>query len=170
MNNPTRPSLSKILRAILHVKNIDWATWKQIRSTRKGETIMILQAVSAIARQYGYRYVTIASYIQRDRTTVIHHIDNFNTRIQIYPDYKELYEKAMEILTYQHSHTMQAYLARCKTGALIIAQNLPERSGDYWFADCARIFDDQQAFPQITWEKEPVKVNITVTVEEYEGM
>lgn len=170
MNNPTRPSLSKILRAILRIQNVDWATWKQIRSSRKNDTVVILQAVSAIARQYGYRYVTIASYIQRDRTTVIHHVDNFNTRIQIYPDYKELYEKAMEILTYQHSHTESSYLARCKSGALLICPCLPERNGDFWFAEGARVFSDQEAFPQITWEKEPVKVNITVSIEEYEEM
>ena len=129
-----------------------------------------MQAVCTIASEYGYRHVTIASYLQRDRTTIIHNINTFRDRIGIYKDCKDLYDKIMEILTYQHSHTMQAYLARCKTGALIIAQNLPERSGDYWFADYARIFEDQEAFPQITWEKEPVKVNITVTIEEYEEM
>lgn len=170
MENSTRPSLSKILRATLHVQNIDWATWKEIRSTRKAEAITVMQAVSAIARQYGYRHVTIASYLQRDRTTIIHSIETFKNRHKIYQDYKDLYDKIMEILTYQHSHMRSAYLARCKSGALIICPDLPERTEGFWLSPGARIFEDQKAFPQITWEKEPVKINVTVTIEEYEEM
>lgn len=165
-----KPSLSKILRATLHVLNIDWDTWKQIRSTRKGEAVTVTQAVSYIAREYNYRHATIASYLQKDRTTIIHSIDTYKDRIKLYKAERDIYNRILEILQYKHSCVMTAYLARCKSGVLIQAPTLPERNGEFWLAEYARIFEDQEAFPQITWEKEPVKINITVTIAEYEEM
>ena len=60
------------------------------------------------------------------------------------------------------------YLARSKNGILIISPGVPERYCGYWVGERTKPYVHQDAFPFLTWESEPIKVKIQITIDHEE--
>lgn len=58
---------------------------------------------------------------------------------------------------------VRSWVARDENGDLYVYRNEPYRSGDCWFShgDCSAI--DSTRFRDVTWESEPLAVNISIT-------
>lgn len=165
-----RPSLEKILSVALKVFMMSEMDWEILKYTRAQSAVQIVQAVSLIAYENGYRVKTIGKFLERDRTTVLYSISKIKEQCSIYRDCCEAIQQIREILNYEHFHSFTGYLARNKTGLLTISPTPPERMAGFWIAEGTKPYNSQGSFPQITWECEPVKVKIKVTIESNEKM
>ena len=63
---------------------------------------------------------------------------------------------------------LDAYLARCRTGMLIVSTGKPSDMCGYWIAEDAKPFYPQSAFPVVTYETGPVRCKIKVTLDDHE--
>ena len=163
-----RPSLEKILSVALKVFKTSEAEWEIMRQRRAQGAVQITQAVSFIASENGYRVKTISKFLERDHGTVLYGIGKVKEQCFLYKESRDMVRQIRDILSYEYSHSSSGYLARSANGLLTISPTLPERMGGYWIAEGSKPYNNQDSFPQITWESEPVKVSVKVTIEENE--
>ena len=66
------------------------------------------------------------------------------------------------------SEPQDAWLARDKSGELIVHAEKPERGncGEEWDSNKGMITLDDTLFPSVTWENSPKKVKVTIELEE----
>lgn len=64
------------------------------------------------------------------------------------------------------SHTTRAWLARTRTGLLIISPNKFTDYAGWWMAEDTKPFYPQDSFPQVTYDSGPVRVKVKVTIDE----
>jgi len=55
------------------------------------------------------------------------------------------------------------WIARDLDGTLVLFEKKPFRHGNYWSVDEGHLMDIQ-GFPQIKWDDEPVRVQVTIEV------
>lgn len=166
-----RHSLEKILECTLRCCNITKEEWNEYGHRRIGRLVRVKQLLSLIAFDEGYEYREIARFLGHHRTTVIHHVKTINSEIRIYPCIQNLVDMIRSMLgplpDYQEQMITYGWLARSSTGLLTFSPHLPEKLGGFWIAEGTKPFPRDQ-FPQVTYEKGPVKVKIKVTIEEDE--
>ena len=68
----------------------------------------------------------------------------------------------------QKSVTTHAWLARTRTGLLLISPNQFTDFAGWWMAEDTKPFYPQNSFPQITYDLGPVKVKVKVIIEDNE--
>lgn len=139
--------------------------WEILKYTRDQRAIQVVQAVSLLAYENGYKVKTIGKFLVRDHSTVLYSISKIKDQCKIYQDCRDAINQIRDILNYEHFHSFTGYLARSVTGLLTISPTLPERVGGFWIAEGTKPYNSQGSFPQITWESGPVKVKIKVTIE-----
>ena len=165
-----KPSLKKILQAALTAFKMSEEDWELLRFTRTASAVQIVQAVSLVAFDKGYRPKTIGNFLGRDRATISYGIDKMREECKIYKDLRNVMQSITDSLAYEHRHTFNAYLARSYSGMLTISPTPPEKVAGYWMSEGSRPYHNQACFPQIQWESEPVKVRITIEIEDDEKM
>ena len=129
---------------------------------------MVVQMVSLVAHDFGYKTLQIAAFLGREKSTIRYAIRQAKDLSDVYPDIKETINGIIEKLAYEYTHTSCGYIARSQSGLLTLSNKLPERSGRYWVAEGMKPYVNQRAFPQITWKDEPIKVKIKITIEDEE--
>lgn len=169
-----RPLLSDILQATLNRLRIPYDEWETMNSFRVSRTIKVKQLLSLIAHEQGYKHIEIAEFLRTHRTTVIYHIKSAEDLCSVYEKYRDDADAIREICNsdrqYQLSHVSQAWIARTRTGLLIISPNKFTDYAGWWMAEDAKPFYPQDSFPQVTYDSGPVKVNIKVTINNNEKM
>lgn len=160
-----KPRLNKILQETLKYFNMSHEDWELLKFTRTAKIAQIMQLFSYIAADCRYRPSTIAKFLGRDRTTVVHNISRTTELASVYKDVRVAIRSIMDALHYEGTHTSTGYLARSRNGLLTLSSTLPEREAGYWLAADTKPFVNQHAFPQITWDSHPVKVTIKVCIE-----
>lgn len=165
-------SLEDILSATLETLEISPSFWEAMRKYRVADTIKVKRFVSAIAHRFGYKHIEIAHFLHNNRTTIIHHIKTFNDQAVLYEELRTAMQSIVVRLAKRKpmcsGHVSHAWMARTKSGVLVISPVKPERVGAWWIAEGSRLFNPQDAFPQITYESEPMKVRIEITIESNE--
>ena len=168
-----RYSLEQILEATLCCCNVSEEEWRLKKHKRDGYLVRVKEIVSLIACQQGYSCNEIGCFLHQNRTTIIYHIKTLKEHIAIYPSIQGLidavFEKLGPLPEYQKQMTTYCWLARSSSGLLTISPDIPEKLGGFWIAEGSKPFPQDQ-FPQVTYEKGPVKVKIKVTIEENEKM
>lgn len=165
-----KPRLTKILNTTLDVFGISNDDWELLKHTREHRAIRIVQAVSYIAYEYGFRTQIIAKFLDKTRGTIAYHIRETKDSITIYKDCKDTINLIKGMLQYEHEHETSGFLSRSQDGLLIMHPIEPERLGTFWVSVGSYVYQNQAAFPQITWETGPAKVKITVTLDNDEKM
>ena len=126
-----------------------------------------------LAYEYGYNHSEIGRFIHQHRTSVIHNINVLKDHCDVYPSCNMLIEDARALISPKKENpfsyvTYVAYIARCRSGMLIISSQKPEGMSGYWISCDAKPFYPQDAFPKLTYEKGPAKVKIKITLDENE--
>lgn len=161
-----KPNLNKILKAVLKEFKMSAMDFEILRHTRVHSVIQVMQAVSLIASEAGHKPLAIGGFLGKDRTTIIYNVKQMKGICDVYPDMREKLDKVRQELAYDESHMYSSYIARSHSGLLTISPGMPVRMAGYWVAEGSKPYKDQNAFPQITWVTEPVKVTIKVSVDE----
>jgi hypothetical protein len=162
-----RPSLDAILKESLKQFEMRYDDFEILRYTRSRRVVMVKQAVAVVAQEVGYRHQVIAGFLGQERSTIVNYLKQMRDLCDVYPDIRGKLDLIRKKVSYRNSHTSYGYLARSHSGLLTLSPVEPSRMVGYWVAEGSKPYKDQKAFPQITWESEPVKVKINVTIEEY---
>lgn len=169
-----KPQLSDILNATLLQLRIPYDEWETMYSYRIARTIKVKQILSLVAYEYGYKHIEIAEFLHTHRTTVIYHIKTAVDMYTVYDNYRNEVDAVRAICSsdklYQLSHVSHAWIARTRTGLLIISPNKFEDYSGWWMANDTRTYHPQDSFPQVTYESGPVRVKVKVTIEDNEEM
>lgn len=167
-------SLERILSCTLEVLNVSREEWREKQNSREDKMVRVREIFSLISCVYeGYSRTEVGRFLGKNHSTIIHNIKTLKDQSSIYPGLQRLVDRVLQKLEFscrkdeQKEAILQAWLARSFTGILTVSPTCPEPCGGYWIAEGSRPFPQDQ-FPQITYEKGPVKVNITVTLEENE--
>lgn len=148
--------------------------WREKQNTREDRMVRVREVFSLIACVYeGYSRSEVGRFLGKNHATIVHNIKTIRDQSSIYPGLQRQVDRVVEKLESfaqkreQKEWVLQAWLARSSTGLLTISPALPEPNAGYWIAEGSRPFPRDQ-FPQVTYEKGPVKVKIKVTLEEDE--
>lgn len=168
-----KPKLAEILEVVLATLGVDYVDWENYSRSRQQWIVRIKELYCLLAHEQGYSHEQIGRYIHCHRTSVIHHIKSLSDHCSVYPKCNELIEQArVSLKPYIQKDQLEdvsySYLARSYSGLLTISPAIPERMGGYWIAEGAKPYCNQSSFPQITWESDPVKVKIRVTIVDHE--
>ena len=144
--------------------------YELLRYTSTRSVVTIRQVVTLLAQEAGYRHLVIAGFLGKERSTIVNYIQQIKDLCDVYKDIREKVERVRKKMAYAGFHEFSGYLARSHSGLLTLSPAEPSRMAGYWVAEGSKPYKEQKAFPQITWESEPVKVKIKVTIEEYEEM
>lgn len=167
-------NLNDILDTALRCCNVSKEEWESQKNTRKSNIVRVKQLVSHIATEEGHRARKIAEILFQNRVTVISQRKSLHDEMSVYPCVCRLVEQVIEELStikgiQTHAET-EAYLARSRNGLLTISRSYPENYGGYWLAEGTKPFHPQSSFPQVTYDKSPVKVKVLITINEHETM
>ena len=75
-------------------------------------------------------------------------------------------ESDLEFLSEESKEvTIEGWVARDKSGCLFLHYWEPHRTpgGDKWYSEFAQKCLPKDSFPEVTWESNPKRVNITIT-------
>jgi hypothetical protein len=167
-----KPSLNEILRATLETLNIDSEDWEKNIRSRKGYIIRAKELFCTLAAEEGHSYVKIGLFLGAGHSTAIHHAKTFKAYCELYPTYYDLIESANKRIPrpLPKEHVTRAWLARCKSGALVISSSRLVEAAGYWISEGSRPYYPASAFPQVTYGRGPVKVLVTVSLDEDENL
>lgn len=164
--------LEDILSSVLSVLNISHKEWENIRRFRTAESIKVKQYTSVIARKFGYNDEGISRILHCHRSTIYHHIKTMRDLMEVHADRRHMVDSILADLSLKtplsDSHVSHAWLARTPKGTLTMSPTKPELVGIWWVAEGSKLYNPQDAFPQITFEAGPIKVKIEVTIESNE--
>lgn len=165
-----KPNLDDILNAALKTLNIEYVEWENLRHSRMRYIIRAKELFCLLAAEEGYSYSAIGKYLKANHTSARHHVNKFKAHCEIYPDCHSLVKRARSLIPRPcpAEHVTHAYLARCKSGNLVISTSKLIDAAGYWIAEGARPYYPNTAFPQITYESSPARVSVIVKINEDE--
>lgn len=166
-----RPTLDDIFYAVLEACDTDEETYRNLKDSRDALAVLIRQMVCWIGQEtYGYSQPKIGQYLGLNHSTVWHNKMKAQDYMSYDKEYKLCVNKALSILYAkeedegQKEYSINGWVARdgYDDSLSFFTVKKPKRFEDMWLAEDYCYSLPKEAFPQITWESEPVECEMTL--------
>lgn len=147
----------------LSATGVTESAFERLGSSRRRDMISVKRLFCYLASGYGYTDTEIGIAVRLTHTTVLMHREKMSGYVNYYESERVLVERSKAML--EGSFTVEGYLARnddIEGGYLRFFHERPIRGNYFWGTDgrCYILQDD--LYPEIQWETEPVKAELKI--------
>lgn len=162
--------LEEIKRVTLDYFGINEYIFDKATKSKIAHFVRPRQIISYIASECGYRPTDIGKMLKVTYPTITYHKENVEVYMRVDKEYKKYVEDIMHRLMLSRvEYTLEGWLTRDKEedgGFLYFTVGeKPKKDTDkeIWVINDGMMFDaPKEAFPQITWECEPWRCEMTL--------
>lgn len=165
-----RPTLQLIFDATLNVVGMSKVEYERVKKSHYEKPLMIRQIVSLLGQKYGYSLHKIGDFLDIAHCTVHHQREKAKGFYEYEKEYASMVDDVMLIVNNEmtkdapREEKISGWIARdgYDDSLSFFTVKKPKRVEDMWLAEDYCYSLPKEAFPQITWESEPVECEMTL--------